>query len=129
MSIAGGNGGYWLDSSGNLKQGGFGSWMATSRYPVISWNPDNTIGDARTTALAYVSWANKGSGYSVVRVGNSFQIQVVASTASDEGYIARVDYNPATSLGTAGRTVGALSGGLSLPSPNVRQGYVTGSSP
>ena len=129
VSIAGGNGGYWLDSGGNLKQGGFGSWMATSRYPVISWNPDNTIGDARTTALAYVSWANKGSGYSVVRVGNSFQNQIVAPTASDEGYIARVDYNPATSLGTAGRTVGAPSGGLSLPDPDVRQGYVTGSSP
>lgn len=129
MSIAAVNGGYWLDSGGNLKQGGFGGWMTPSRFPVISWNPDNTIRSASTTFPAYVSWANKGSGYSVVRVGNNFQTQIVAPSADDEGYIARIDYNPATLLGTAGRTVGAPSGGLSLPDPDVRQGYVMGSSP
>ena len=129
MSKAGSNGGYWLDSSGNLKQGGFGTWMTPSREPVISWNPDNTIGSARTTLPTYVTWANKGAGYSVARIGNNFQNQIVAPSADDEGYIARIDYNPTVSPRTAGRTVGEPSGGLSLPDPDVRQGYVTGSSP
>ena len=113
ISIAGLNGGYWLDSGGNLKQGGFGSWMTAARDYSVS--------------LGYTTWAGKGAGYSVVRVGRNDQqqTQAVAPSASDEGYIARVDY-----AGTGGRTVGAPSGGLSLPDPPVRQGYIVdGSSP
>lgn len=103
---------YWLDSGGNLRSGGFGNWM----WPGRSASP--------LRGVSYTTWAGKGDSYSVVRVNNSEQIQVVAPAADDEGYIARIDYD-----GTGGRTVGEPSGGLSLPDPDVRQGYVTGSSP
>ena len=108
---------YWLDSGGNLRSGGFGNWM----WPGRSASP--------LRGVSYTTWAGKGDSYSVTRIGNNYQIQVVAPAADDEGYIARIDYRPEISLGTQGRTVGEPSQGLSFPSPEVRHGYVTGDSP
>ena len=49
ISRAASNGGFWLDSDGSLRKGGFGSWMSVAR-------------DA-SVALPYTTWAGKGSSY------------------------------------------------------------------
>ena len=118
ITFASVRGGYWLDSEGRLRRGGFFGRMNLSR-----------LFGTDVIGTSYVSWSGKGDSYSVVRVNNSEQIQVVAPSADDEGYIARIDYRTETSLGTQGRTVGEPSQGLSFPSPEVRHGYVTGDSP
>ena len=103
------NGGFWLDSDGSLQKGGFGGWMTATRDPAAS--------------LGYTTWDNKGSlysisGYSVPGGGVVYYTRAQAPSATDDGYVARVD---------AGRTVGVgiPSGELTLPNPAARKGSIT----
>ena len=103
------NGGFWLDSEGSLRKGGFGGWMTATR-------------DA-TASLGYTTWDQKGSlysisGYSVPGGGVVYYTRAQAPSATDDGYVARVD---------AGRTVGVgiPSGELTLPNPAARKGSIT----
>lgn len=52
ISRAAANGGYWLDSEGNLRKGGFGTWMTAQR----STSADNA-------SFGYTTWPAKGSDY------------------------------------------------------------------